>query len=157
LVLNWQHTRIFFGLSKAMQGITFSFVQQVYPSRGQLAGMLAGGIVANSLTAVAAFALWKLLPWGGTVWLLAAGLNAFMAVVNALPFAFRVGNAPFRSDGAQILHVLLRGAAGSPGPGPLHMLRSLRGLWEGVGDRLGLSVYLLDAAMAWRDLGSPEM
>src|SRR5262249_61911887 len=40
---------------------------------------------------------------------------------------------------------------------PIQMVRLLRGLWEAVGDRLGLSMYLLDAALAWRDLGNHEL
>jgi hypothetical protein len=155
-VRSWRGARVYLGRKNLLQGITFFFVQQIYPSRSQLVAVLAGGILANLLLMLLALGLWLLLPHGTQVLLLAAAVNGVMAVTNAIPFSFQAGKATFRSDGLQILLALLgRSRALSPWL-RIEQVRNLRELWESVGDTFGLSVHLLDAALAWRELGDLE-
>jgi hypothetical protein len=70
LVCNCRGTRLYLCLRRPLQGITFFLVPQVFPPRRAAAAALAGGIVGNVLLALVGLALWHLLPWGGTVWLL---------------------------------------------------------------------------------------
>src|SRR5262249_23547367 len=138
------------------QGITFFFVQQLYPSRSELVGVLAGGILANLLLTVLALVPWLLLPQSTLVLLLVAGGNGFLAFTNLIPFSFQTGKGIFRSDGLQILLALLGRSRVAPPWHRMQMVRNLRELWEAIGDKLALSVHLLDAALALRDLGDLE-
>jgi tetratricopeptide (TPR) repeat protein len=155
-VRSWRGARVYLGRKNPLQGITFFFVQQIYPSRRQLVAVLAGGILANLLLVLLALGLWWLLPYATEVLLLMAGVNAVMAVTNLIPFSFKAGKATFRSDGLQILLALLGRSRALPPWQRIEQVRNLRDLWESVGDKLGLSVNLLDAALAWRDLGDLE-
>src|SRR5205823_2623173 len=78
------------------------------------------------------------------------------ARVYGVPLACPVGQTVRRSDGAQILAVLLARGGGAAGPFRIRTARALRPLWEAVGDALGLWAHLLDAALAWRELGDAE-
>jgi tetratricopeptide (TPR) repeat protein len=155
-VQSWRGARVYLGRKNPLQGITFFFVQQIFPSRSQLVAVLAGGILANLLLVLLALGLWLLLPHGTEVLLLVAVVNAVMAVTNLIPFSFKAGKATFRSDGLQILLALLGRSRALPPWQRIEQVRNLRELWESVGDQLGLSVHLLDAALAWRELGDLE-
>jgi hypothetical protein len=149
----WRGSRVYLCRRSPFQGITFSVMAQIYPTRGQLVAMLAGGVLANFALAAVAFLLWRLLPWGGEVWAMAGLLNAGLGVGNLIPFRSRVGATTLRTDGGLILQVLRGGATAGEAPERIQRVAALRGLWESVGDHLGLWVHLLGAAAAWRDLG----
>jgi hypothetical protein len=153
---SWRGSRVYVCRQKPLQGITFSVMTQLYPTRRQLVAMLAGGVLANFALAAVAFLLWRLLPWGGEVWATAGLLNAALAVGNLVPFNSRVGTTTLRTDGGLIWQVLRGRTAVGEAPERLERLAALRGLWESVGDHLGLWVHVLGAAAAWRDLGDVE-
>jgi hypothetical protein len=153
---SWRGARVFLCRKSFTQGITFFFVQQIYPSRRQLIAVLGGGILANLLLMTLTLVPWLLLPHSTYLLLLVASVNGIMAVTNLLPFSFRAGKTIFRSDGLQILLVLLGRPRAAPTWQRIQLVRNLRPLWESIGDRLALSVHLLDAALAWRDLGDSE-
>ncbi len=148
--------RVYVCLAKPFQGITFVFNPLLFPPRWRAAGMLAGGMIANALLTLVGLGLWRLLGGPEWLWLTVVMVNGFMTLVNGMPLAFPVGQTVLRSDGAQILAVLLgRGGAGA-GPFRIRTARALRPLWQAVGDSLGLWAHLLDAALAWRELGDAE-
>jgi hypothetical protein len=155
-VRSWRGSRVYLCRRTPLQGITFSVMAQIYPTRGQLVAMLAGGVLANFALAAVALLLWRLLPWGSEVWAMVGLLNAGLGVGNLIPFRSRVGATTMRTDGGLILQVLRGGARAGEAPERIQRLAALRGLWESVGDHLGLWVHLLGAATAWRDLGDVE-
>jgi WD40 repeat protein len=146
-------SRVYLAWQRPLQGITFTVVAHIYPTRRQLVGMLAGGVLANFVLAVLCLVLGRLLPWGGPIWLEAAALNAVLGFSNLIPFHSQIGTAELRTDGGLIWQVLRGGALGGMAPSRIKMVGALRNLWVSIGDHLGLYVHLLGAATAWRDLG----
>ncbi len=155
-VWGWRGTRVYLCRRRPLQGITFVLAPQLFPGRLQAVGMLAGGALANSLLMATALALWRLLPWGAGVWLMAAGLNAVLGIANLIPFTFRAGAFTLRSDGALIVKTLRHGIAEKSAPALFQMVAALRPLWEGVGDTTILHIYLLQVALRWIQFGDAE-
>jgi WD40 repeat protein len=149
----WRGSRVYLALQRPLQGITFTVAAPIYPTRRQLVGMLAGGVLANFVLAAVCLALWRLLPWGGAVWMEAAVINAALGVVNLIPSNSQIGTFQLRTDGGKIWQVLRGGALPVASANRINVVAGLRGLWESTGDRLGLYVHLLGAATAWRELG----
>jgi tetratricopeptide (TPR) repeat protein len=157
LVLSWRGTKVYFGNTSALQGITFSVLPTSRPARWRRAVPLAGGIVANALTAAAAYGLFVYLPWGWEVWLTVLVINSFAAVGNAIPFRVRVGKVVhlMSSDGALILNMLRHGPRPHPAHVQMQLLAGLGDLWRQVGDTVALYLNLHVVAAHWADLGDP--
>jgi hypothetical protein len=149
-------TRIFFALVRPLQGITFSFPRSLFPSRGQMALFLSGGILSHLVLTIAATALAASLSWGGSLWLVFAGVNAILGLSNLVPVTFKAGKAILRSDGALIWQTLRWGAIATPAPVSIQNLAFWRPLWTAIGDHLALQVNLLSAAVSWVDLEDIE-
>jgi hypothetical protein len=152
-VANCWGTRVYCCRTRPLQGMTFVFHEQLYPSRWQEVGWLAGGVLAHGVLATAALTLWwNSTGWPG-LWLVAATLNGLLVAVNLLPYSFRVGKFSLRSDGA-LLFDTVRWGGEDPSPlAIIRMVKGLRGLWRSVGDLRTLRLYLLAAAQAELDLG----
>lgn len=155
-VWNWRGTKVFFCRSRWRQALTIWLSPRILPPRRQLVWALTGGVLANGVVALVAFVLWWLLPWGDGVWLAITAINAYMCLTNLIPFTVRFGNAPMRSDGAQILQTLQGREPEAIASARAQMVATLRGLWEAVGDTLGLYTHLLVGALSWADLGDAE-
>jgi len=155
-VWNWHGTKVFFCRSRWWQGLTIQFSPRILPSRRQATWALIGGILANGFAAWVAFALWWWLPWGDGVWLAITAINGYMCLASFIPFTGRFGNATMRSDGAPILQTLQGLEPEAISVARVQAVAALRGLWESVGDTLGLYVHLLVAALSWADLGDAE-
>jgi WD40 repeat protein len=153
---SWGRTRVYVCRSRPLQGITFSFLPQMVPSRGQLVASLAGGVVAQAVLLVVAGLLWWFVPWGQPVWVVTAVYNLLGVVMNLVPMTVKVGQFTLQSDGAQILRVLRTGGLGASGLAGIRTVRALRPLWAGVGDVLGLYVHLVGAGNTWLALGDAE-
>lgn len=147
-------TRIYLTSARPLQGLTFSFATQIYPSRWASAAMLAGGVIANGLASAACFVLWYNSVPGSTIWGVAALYNA-ICLINIIPFKFRTGALTLRSDGAQILDQF-RGGTLIPAPQIIQGMKVLRPHLEVVGDRLALRMNLLSAALSCQELGLTE-
>jgi hypothetical protein len=143
---------IYFGATHPLQGLTFVVMPNLSPSRWQMAAFTAGGILANAGLALLALAMSSLGPRGNLVWLTIAAVNGVLAVICLVPFRFKVGKAPLRTDGALILQALTTATLRAPAPTTIQSVRSLRSLWESVGDNICLRLNLLSAAMAWAEL-----
>jgi hypothetical protein len=149
----WRGSRVYLGLRRPLQGLTFTLTLQDDPTRWQQAAMLAGGVLANFALAAAALLLWRLLPWGGTVWLWAAVLNLAAGVVNLVPFNSQIGTLELRTDGGKIRQVVRGGLPPTSAPERLQAVAVLGPLQGAIGDHLGLYSRLLNAALAWVELG----
>jgi Zn-dependent protease len=147
--------RVYLCLHRPFQGITFVTIPQLLPERWRNVCFLSGGVLAHLLLTVTGLFLFVVLPWGKPFALLFAVLNALLALANLIPVTVKVGHSSLRSDGAQILQVLLHGSLSAPVPARLGMLSQFRGLWQATGDLRTLRVYLLSAAATWLDLGDP--
>jgi len=145
--------RIYFCHSHPLQGITFCSIPHLVPPRWKMVPYLAGGILANGLLAVVAFALWKSLPRGELLWASVALVNAPLAIMSLVPFQQRVGTATIQSDGLLILQVLQMRPLTPSAPSVIEILRALRGLWESIGDERTLRAYLAASAGSWAELG----
>lgn len=156
LVVSVRGTKVCLAWIRPFQGITFACWPSIYPSRLQMVGFSAGGILANTLGTGFFLILWQWLPWGGGVWPVAAFTNAILGGTSLIPFQVRVGKMPLRTDGALILQVLRTGGFATPSAALIQTLNQLRGLWAAIGDTLTLRVYLLSAAGAWLELGDRE-
>lgn len=154
LVVPVGRSRVYFGFRKPFQGVAFAIYPQLLPARWCQAVMMAGGIAANALVAVLTLALavafWSAAP----VLLTFALVNGLMAVMNAIPFRVRVGPMTLRSDGAQILRILLDRNEVEPGD-LLRTFRVLGSLWRESGDLLTLRYSTAGVADYWNELGDP--
>jgi tetratricopeptide (TPR) repeat protein len=135
-----------------VHGITFILDPRLIPERWRTACYLAGGIAANAVAALLALACAAAQPRAAILWLTAAAVNALFAVLNLVPFSFRIAGATFRSDGAQILRALRGTDTSSPGD-LFRTLRALSGLWRGVGDLRVLRSSTVHAAASWAERG----
>ncbi|MHC5540692.1 site-2 protease family protein [Singulisphaera rosea] len=144
--------RLFFGLYRPLQGVTFAFYPRFYPTRLQICLFSAGGILANGLLALLGLALMRWLSWGKEAWGLLASLNGLLALGSLVPVHFQVGRTPLRSDGLLILQTLLARTLSQPPPKTIEMAESLRGLFQATGDLTIHRVYLLSAAGARAEL-----
>jgi hypothetical protein len=149
----WRGSLVYLGLRRPLQGLTFWLTLRADPTRRQQVALLAGGVLANFALAAAAFLLWRLLPWGGTVWAWAAVLNLAGGVVNLVPFHTQIGTLRLRTDGGMIWQVLRGGALPPSAPERLQVAAALGPLLWVIGDHLGLYFRLLNAAVAWVELG----
>jgi hypothetical protein len=148
-VVRFLGMRTFFCSVRPFQGVTFLLVPELYPSRGQMVSFAAAGILSNGILAAFALALWRWLPWGGSVWLTAAAVNGLLAGLCLIPFHFKVGNASLATDGMLILETLRSGTVQATAPMIVQSLRLFRGLWKAIGDDLTLRCYLLASAVAY--------
>jgi hypothetical protein len=148
--------RVFFCPFHPFQGFTFSFPRQLFPSNWRMALFLSGGILAHVALTLAALALAASMSWGGSVWLVGAGVNSTLAICNLVPLSFKAGKATLRSDGALILQTLRSGTIANPAPLLIQNVAFLRPLWEAVGDRLIVRANLLSAAVSWIELEDLE-
>jgi hypothetical protein len=153
---SWGGTRVYFGLARPFQGITFAMARHLYPTRRQQVLDLAGGVLAQAALVLAALALWWCVPWGGHVWLLAAVVNGLGVLINLVPFNVRIGGFALRSDGALIAEVIRDGVAASPPLGRVLIVAGLRPLWTAAGDMHTLYLQTLAAATGWLELGNRD-
>ncbi|WP_165074142.1 hypothetical protein [Paludisphaera rhizosphaerae] len=156
LVLPMGGTRLYLGLTRPFQGITFAFLPRVYPDRKRMAAFVSGGIAANALCAALAIGLALCLPTGRlkTTSAMFAAINAMLATSSLIPVSFRVGGAMLRSDGRLLLDVLRVGSLRQPPADVIQNAQGCRRLWQAVGDRLMDRLYTLNAALSWIDLGA---
>jgi tetratricopeptide (TPR) repeat protein len=147
--------RIYFGLVRPFQGLTFAYIPQIFPSRARLVWFAAGGILFNAMLAILSIVLWCWLPWGSPVWLDVAAINGLLGGVSLIPIRFRIGSATMRTDGALIRDVLRSGGYGASFPAIIAMVGFFRGLWRSIGDTTSLRIYLWNAAAAWVALEVP--
>jgi len=157
VVIPCGRTRMFLCRSHPFQGITFCFPSRVFPPRTKTVLLLAGGIIANGLFMVIAFLFCLWMPWGSSIWITAAGVNGLFATLSLVPFQWHVGKTPLRSDGRLILQAVQNRAFLVPEPVLIQMFKSLRGLWQSIGDHPILRVNLLGAAQAWAELEDFEL
>jgi hypothetical protein len=85
-------TRIYLGLVRPLQGLTFGVTREIFASPGPTALFLAGGILANAVLALVAAGLLAWSKWGASVWLVVLWLNGSLALGSLLPLEFKVGN-----------------------------------------------------------------
>src|SRR5262245_561924 len=152
----WDQTWVYLARAQPLQGITFSVHPSLFPPRGLLLALLAGGAVAQGAFALVALAAWWAVPWGRPVWGLVALVNGAVALLNLVPLAVRVRDFVFHSDGALMLRVLRRGGLETPTRDLAGQVAGLRGLWADVGDGLAPRVWLLGLAVGWLELEVPE-
>ncbi len=156
LTLSVRGVRIFFCSSNPFQGLTFWLSSHFSPPRRRLVPFTAGGILANALFAATALVLWKFLPRGQPLWACVAFVNALMALISLVPFRQKMGQATIQSDGWLIVSALRLRSLSPSAPTVIQMTRTLRGLWESIGDERSLRVYLTASAAAWAELGDPK-
>lgn len=155
LVVPLGRTRLFFGLQQPLQGIAFSLFPQLLPARRNAFAFSAGGIVANAFGATLFFGFAAAWPAAKVFWLICAGWNGFVAVINLIPVTVKVGQVTARSDGASMLGLV----RGSERLDPAQFLRTFAGLtelWRSAGDWRALHTYSVGAAAVWLQLGDPE-
>jgi tetratricopeptide (TPR) repeat protein len=155
-VKTWWGAQVFLCRSRPFQGITFFVFPRIFPARLRLAGVLAGGVFFNALVAVAALGLLEFCPWGKSGWMVAVCYNGLIAIVNLLPFRFRIGSLLWQSDGALMIQVLRRGYLTWSAPHLIQQTTDLRHLWQSIRDFSTLSMHLYQSANAWSDLGEFE-
>jgi tetratricopeptide (TPR) repeat protein len=156
LVLSRRRTRLFLCRTRPFQGITFTYWPQFFPPRAGAIALYSGGILANALALFVSLALYRWMPWGNGIWLWAAVINGVFAATSLIPVSFRMGNATARTDGALILASLLSRSVSLPPPVLIESVAALRGLWDSIGDRVILRVYLLACIGAWIELEDLE-
>jgi WD40 repeat protein/tetratricopeptide (TPR) repeat protein len=156
LVRSWGGLRVFLCLHRPLQGISFAVSAERPIGRGGRALMLAGGVLANALLAVIALQVRSLVPWGSNLWTMVFLFNGIMAIGNLIPFSSRVGPFQVLTDGAQVLMTLRGRMALAPAPGRIARFRSLRPLFQDIGDPINLHAAVIDAASAWLELGDVE-
>jgi WD40 repeat protein len=140
LVWSWGVSRVYLGLTRPLQGITFLLSPRGAVRRWQRVLRETGSFAASAVLAGLALLLLRFLPWGSTVWwvlLVCAGLAGLTA-------------------GSNIVRAL-RGKVGVASPTEsIASLAARRGLWQDIGDHLSLYAQLVQAAAAWHDLGDRE-
>jgi hypothetical protein len=149
-------TRFFLGTRGFPGGVTFCLFPQLLPGRGCKVLTFAGGMIANALVgglAVAVLTLSSQQPLS-PLWIVVAGVNAFLVAGSAVPHSGRIGPLVLLSDGALILHALLGRTARAPASA-LRTIDSLAALLRQVGDLRSLRAFLVQAADIWCDLGDP--
>jgi hypothetical protein len=149
-------TRVYFALSRPMQGITFVVHPRLLPPVGASLTYLAGGPILQSVFAVLLVGAAWLIPRGREALLLAGVVNGVWAFVNFIPMRVRIGTFTMRSDGRLMLDFLRRGSIETPIRDLVHTIEGLRGLWTRVGDTLILRCTLLGQAIKWVELGACE-
>ena len=152
VVFSLGRTQIYFCRTKPLQGISFCVPPQLIPPRRQMIPYLAGGIIANTLLALIALALYRWLPWGRSVSLPACAVNAILAVVNLVPFYGRIGKASLRTDGGQILQILRDRVISVPAPQVIQALYTFREFWLSIHNHTMLRIYILGSASAYAEM-----
>jgi WD40 repeat protein len=156
LVWRLRGTIFYLGRTRPLQGITFTMHFGRPPARWRKAAMLAGGVSANALLALAAWPMFTLLPAADTVWWTVLAINGSAAVLNLVPFSQLLGPFRVHTDGGQILQALRGRVTVTPPPELVEKTMTLRGLWRDIGDYANLYYHLMAAAAAWDDLGAVE-
>jgi hypothetical protein len=152
-VWSWRGSRVFLGLTRPFQGLCFAHHTKS-PSRRQYALYCAGGILVQTLLAMAAIIFCWAVSWGRGIWFEIALANGLCVLMCAIPFRMRVGKFVLASDGAQIRDVL-RGQVETRPVETMGAIQALRGLWRDIGDFAGLYYHLYMAAYALVELGNP--
>jgi Zn-dependent protease len=145
-------TRIYFCGTKPLQGIAFCLPPKLIPPRRQMVPYLAGGIIANTLFALLALALYRWLPWGTSLWHTASAVNAMLAVINLVPFQVHIGKATLTTDGGQIFKVLRDRVVSVPEPQIIQALKTFRELWRSIRNHTMLRLYVLSSAAAYAEM-----
>jgi tetratricopeptide (TPR) repeat protein len=156
LVWRLGRTRFFLGRTKPLQGITFTMAPGRPPARWRQVVNLAGGVLGNTLLALAALSLLALVPAGKCVWWTILLFNAAAVVLNLVPVTPRLGSLSVRNDGGQILRALRGRAVALPQPLLIEQVLALQGLWKDIGDDANLYYHRMVSAAAWEELGDVE-
>jgi WD40 repeat protein len=135
LMGSWRGAKVFLARTRPLHESLCAFPAQLYPTRRQRAVIRGGHLLALVLITAACVLLWRLLPWGRELALLAAALFGFVCARAAMASAWQA----------------VRGRAA--GLEPIRQVRALRGVWKWIGDGPGLYLQSMRAAAAWADLG----
>jgi WD40 repeat protein/predicted Ser/Thr protein kinase len=146
----WGGTRVYLGRRLLFWGACFCFSPQIHPPPRRVVPLLLAGFAGNALLAGLALGLWWLLPWGGPLWLLVAGVNGLVVLVSLLPLS------ALGTRMAHVREVLRDGLLTPPIRRRLLYVNVLRDLGGGFVDAPGYHVSLLEAAGAWLELGDVE-
>jgi WD40 repeat protein len=145
LAWTWGGTRLYVCLRRPLLGLHCAVIG-LCPSPWRLAGMYAGGMLGSVGLAAVALALWRVLPWGGDVWLLTAWVSAARGAFALVSFG------PV-TDAYLIRRILRDGVFPSSAPIRVGALEFARRHLVSVGDLPGLHAHLLGVARAWAELG----
>jgi len=143
-------TRVYCCLDEVAVGYTFIEHPSFTVSPRQWLRFLAGGVAANALLVAASILGCFYLP-GSMFWW---GITAANALVALAAFA-GTGNTPVKTDGQQWLQTWQNDPAASC-LANLHATRTLRPLWQAIGDRRAEVSRLVANALIWHDLGDAE-
>ncbi len=102
---------------------------------------------------VGALAFCRWVPAGRSVWLTAAAANAFLAIPSLIPSQFKVGSTYLRNDGRLIVQTLRDRVISQAPFEVVQSLKTLRPLWESIGDYATLRIYILGTAVVHCELG----
>jgi hypothetical protein len=149
--------RIYACLIRPFQGLTWAFQTPLHPSKRQTIAFAAGGILANSLTALISLTIWWFWPAAPFELGLMTYINGAFALMNLIPYQARIGTATAQTDGMLILKALRSQTTATQAPTTIQIARFFRGLFNATGDTIMSRVFLLMAADAWSDLEDPEM
>ncbi|GAB4463531.1 MAG: hypothetical protein OHK0029_32350 [Armatimonadaceae bacterium] len=141
-----------------LQGITWVINPRWVSTRREDALLLLGGPAANLLLALAAVPLMVCAapPLLRALGAMIVAINGVFVLLNLIPVAFRIGGMAFRSDGAQLLGVLLRRPVRRPATDP-HSLLTFRPLWESIGDTRLVKFHLCLASLAAAEIGAESV
>jgi hypothetical protein len=145
---------IYFCVRHPWHGFTFVLFPTFASNKRKLLAFTAGGIAANfalaSISLLAAISLPGRLFWG-----MVALINAYFALVNALPLKHVSPRVRIGNDGDQLLRIWRGRGAVSSIP-TIQTIHDLRELWQAIGDRRAESAFLTTAAAIWDGLGHQE-
>lgn len=155
-VIQWRGVRIYFCPHRSSGGLTWLISPQIHPSRWRLIGMLAGGCLANGLTALVALALWRLLPGARSFWLVLIGVSGWFGLNSLIPVWLKLGKLRLQTDGARILQAFWRDAPNTSHTELIGMVAATRHHWQAVGDRQIMDFCSLAVAAVWAEFGDRD-
>src|SRR5262245_45054184 len=82
-------TILYLALGSPLQGITFAFHPQIFPSRIQKVILLSGGFLANGIVAIIGWIVASLTTWNDALGVV-VGINGLLALVSLFPITVNV-------------------------------------------------------------------
>jgi WD40 repeat protein len=132
---SWRGAKVFLARTRPLHESLCAFPAQLFPTRRQGTVIRGSHLLALALITAACVLLWRLLPWGRELALLAAALFGFVCARAAVTSAWQAVRD--RAAGLE----------------PIRQVRALRGVWKWIGDGPGLYLQSMRAAEAWAGLG----
>jgi hypothetical protein len=137
---SWRGVKLYLGRERPWILLNACFAAEPLPSPRQLARLALAAAPLHAVVVPAALLCWYVCPWGRFVWL-------WLAVANVLAVGIHVRNA---------LRLRRHGRLGDRFADRVRQQDAARTRLRDVGDTVGLSLCLLDAAVTWLALGNAE-